>query len=137
MPKQTLAEHKTSVSAKVLLAGIRFAQEDLAEVVRLLDETEPQSPTDLWIYMNRLRIEGLRSPSRDLLLRVLEIARSPAFPPNARETAADIAKHLPHQSGEYEEVLRQGSTSIQISAWLARRLSSPRGSASGRGAMQK
>lgn len=104
---QTLAEHQDFVSAKVLLAGIRYEQENLAEVVRLLDESEPRSPTDLWIFMNRLRLEGLRSPTRDLRERLLDIARNSAFPPNAREEAAEIAKHLPHQSAqEYEEVLR-------------------------------
>ena len=106
---QTLSEYEGFVSAKVLLAGIRYSQENLAEVVRLLDETEPRSPTDLWIFMNRLRVEALRSPTRDLRVRLLEIARSPAFPSNAREEAADIAKRLPHQSEqEFEEVLRVG-----------------------------
>ena len=110
---QTLAQYQDFVSAKVLLAGIRYSQQNLGDMVRLLDETEPQSPTDLWIFINRLRIESLRSPSRDLRVRLLEIARSPAFPPNAREEAADIAKHLPHQSEqEYEEVLRAGLNRI-------------------------
>ena len=104
---QTLAQHNDFASAKVLLAGIRYEQKKVPEAVRLLDEAEPRSPTDLWIYMNRLRIESLRTPTRDLRGRLLEIARSPAFPPNAREEAADIAKRLPNQSAqEYEEVLR-------------------------------
>jgi hypothetical protein len=104
--KQALTQYPDFISAKVLLAGIRFEQRNLSEVVRLLDETEPRSPTDLWIFMNRLRIESLRTPTRDLRARLLEITRSPAFPPNAREEAADIAKHLQQSEQEYEEVLR-------------------------------
>jgi hypothetical protein len=104
---QTIAAHSDFVSAKVLLAGIRFNQEKLEEVARILDEVERRSPTDLWIYMNRLRLEVFRAPSTDLRVRLLEIARSPAFPPNAREEAADLAKYLPHQSDQqFEEVLR-------------------------------
>lgn len=105
--QQTIAQHPDFSSAKVLLAGVRFEQQKLAEVVALLDEVEPRSPTDLWVYMNRLRVEGLRSPSRDLRVRSLEIVRNPAFPPNARESAAEIARMLPNQSAaEFEEVLR-------------------------------
>jgi hypothetical protein len=104
---RTLAAYPEFVSAKVLLAGIRAEQERVDEVVRLLDEVERKAPTDLWIYMMRLRIEGLRNPSRDLRVRLLEIARNAAFPPNAREEAAEIARHLPNQTPrQYEEVLR-------------------------------
>ncbi|MEO8017010.1 MAG: hypothetical protein ABI769_04290 [Pseudomonadota bacterium] len=102
---QALAAHKDFLSAKVLLAGIRFEQENVPDAATLLDEVEPRSPTDLWVYLGRLRIETLRSPSRDLRLRLVEIIRSPAFPPNAREVAADIAKLLPQNYSEYEEVL--------------------------------
>jgi hypothetical protein len=104
--KKTLAKHKDFVSAKVLLAGIRFEQERLAESAALLDEVEQRSPTDLWIYMGRLRIEGLRSPSADLRTRLFEIMRSPSFPPNAREGAGLIAMQLPQTAKQYEEVLR-------------------------------
>jgi hypothetical protein len=91
---RTLTKYPDFVSAKVLLAGIRFEQNNLPEMARLLDEVEARSPTDLWIYMNRLRVETFQSPSRDLYMRLLEIMRNPAFPPNAREHAGDTAKYL-------------------------------------------
>ena len=102
---QALEAHPDFVSGKVLLAGIRFEQQKVPEAVRLLDEVETRSPTDLWIYMNRLRVEGLRSPSMDLRTRLLEIVRNPAFPPNARQVAGDIAKQVPNQTKkDFEEV---------------------------------
>ncbi len=102
-----LSAYPDFVSAKVLLAGIRFEQERLDEVARLLDETEQRSPNDMWIYLNRMRVEVFRNPSTDMRARALEIARNPAFPPNAREQAVEIAKHAPNQgSKEFEEVLR-------------------------------
>jgi hypothetical protein len=114
--QQTLEAHSDFLSAKVLLAGIRQQQEKLPEVTRILDEVEPRSPTDLWIYMNRLRLEVFNSPSNDLRVRLLEIARSPAFPPNAREEAADIAKYVPHQTPQqFEEVLR---ASLDIDSYV-------------------
>ena len=104
--QRTLSEYQDFVSAKVLLAGLRFEQERIEAAGRLLNEVEQKSPTDLWIYMNRLRLEALRSPSRDLRARLLEIIRDPAFPPNARESAARSARSLPNQTPqEFEEVL--------------------------------
>ncbi len=102
-----LSTHPDFVSAKVLLAGIRFQQQRLDEVARLLDETEQRSPNDMWIYLNRMRIEVFSNPSPDVRTRALEIAGNPAFPPNARAQAQDIAKYAPNQSPqEFEEVLR-------------------------------
>jgi hypothetical protein len=70
----TLAEHHEFTSAKVLLAGIRFQQSNFAEMVRLLDENEPRAPTDLWIYMNRLRIDA-RCASRPFVADHDDVAR--------------------------------------------------------------
>lgn len=104
---RTLEKYPDFASAKVLLAAVRFEQQNMPEVVRLLDEAEPRSPTDLWIYMSRLRVETFRSPSRDLYVRLLEIARNPAFPLNARDSAANSAKYLPNLTPqEFEGVLR-------------------------------
>jgi len=104
---QVLGTHGHFVSARVLQAGIRFEQDEIEEMKRLLDIYEPKSPTDLWIYMNRLRLEAIASPTPELRARALEIARSPAFPPIAREAAARAAKVVPNQSDkDFEEVLQ-------------------------------
>jgi len=102
---QTLAEHPDFASATVLLAGARFVQEDVEESEALLDSVEPRSPQDMWIYIGRMRIEALTSPSENLRVQLLEMARNPAFPPNAREVAAETAKLLPLKGDQYEEVL--------------------------------
>ncbi len=103
--EKTVAEHPDFASATVLLAGVRFAQEKLAESAALLRAVEPRSPTDMWIYLGRLRIEAFGDPSEDLRVRLLEITRSTAFPPNAREAAAEAAQLLPQSSKQYEEIL--------------------------------
>jgi hypothetical protein len=102
---RALARHPDFTSGKVLLAGIRFEQEKLAESLALLNEAEARSPTDLWIHLDKMRVEVFKSPSADLRARLFEIIRNPAFPPNAREGAADAAKHLPQGRKEYEEIL--------------------------------
>jgi tetratricopeptide (TPR) repeat protein len=104
---RALAESRDFPSAIVQLAGIRFTQDQTEEAAKLLDSVEQRSPTDLWIFMNRLRFEAANSPTADLRSRLVEIMRSKAFPPNAREVAADIASELPNQStAETVEVLR-------------------------------
>lgn len=103
----TLAKHPDFVSAKVLVAGIRFAQGEMAWVKSILDDVEQKSPTDLWIYMSRLRIEEQESPSEDLRLRLLDILRNPSFPPNAREEAAELALsgNIKRTEQQYEEIV--------------------------------
>ena len=104
---RTLQQYPDFASAKVLLVGVRFEQRRLQEVESLLAEVEPRSPTDLWIYIDRLRLQAVDAPTRDLRTQLLEIVRNPGFPPNAREQAAVIAKRLPNQTeAEYQEVLR-------------------------------
>jgi hypothetical protein len=127
---RTLDSYPDFVSAKVLLAGLRNAQERLDEVERLIDEAERRAPDDLWIYLNRLRLEMSRNPSRDARARALEITRSAEFPPNAREEAAEIAKGLPNATPhEYEETLRaqleidaslrMGCRAFDLAVWLS------------------
>jgi tetratricopeptide (TPR) repeat protein len=104
---RALEEFHNFPSAVVLLAGVRYADERHDDAARLLDAVEPTSPTDLWIFMNRLRLEAVNSPTPALRTRLIEIVRSKAFPPNAREIAGSIAAKLPNQSSaELEEVLR-------------------------------
>lgn len=103
---KTLEAHPDFASAKVLLAGIRFGQNKLDESAALLDAAEARSPTDLWAYLGRLRLEAMRSPSADLRARLMEILRNPGFPPNAREGAGQIVELLPQDAKQHEELLR-------------------------------
>lgn len=105
---QVLAKYPDFASAKVLLAGLQFSVDNVDEVKRLLDEVEPRSPTDVWIYINRSRIAGRENPPPAALEGLmLEVARNPEFPPNVRLTAVEIGKPLTGASAdEYEEFLR-------------------------------
>jgi hypothetical protein len=104
---EVLKAHPDFASAKVLLAGLRYSDGMFNDTARLLDEVEPKSPQDLWVFMNRLRIEAVRNWSGDLLARLVEIARDPAFPPAARVAAADIGiMFIGQQSDEYGALLR-------------------------------
>lgn len=115
--KVTLWKHPDFVSAKVLLAGIRFEQNRIDEMVALLDEVESSVPTDVWVMLNRMRVEALRTPSRELRTRLMEMARSTAFPPNVRATAINTAKLVPDQSAaEHDEILRVGLDTGHIRA---------------------
>jgi Tetratricopeptide repeat len=115
MLKRALLQKPDFHSAKVLLAGIRFEQGRFDDVRKLLDEVEKSSPADVWIYMNRLRLEVLERPTRQLRARLLEIVRNPKFPPNVRDGAASIGQSLPNQNNlEVEEFMR---ASIDVESW--------------------
>lgn len=104
--KKSLAEHEDFVSAKVLLAGIRYEARQFDEAEAMFDELEPKSPNDMWIFMGRLRLEGRRSRSPDLGARLMEVVTNPAFPPNAREAAAFAATRVHLGPQQYEALLR-------------------------------
>jgi len=115
---------------KVLLAGIRLEQNRFQDAHTLLDEVEKRSPTDLWVFMNRLRLEAVEEPSRGLRSKLLEIVRNPDFPPNARDVAAEIGMSLPKQTNtEVEEFMWERLEVISNHSWeckvseLAQRLS--------------
>jgi tetratricopeptide (TPR) repeat protein len=107
--EQTVAKYPDFHSAKVLLAGMRFAQNRLPDAVPLLDAVAQESPTDVWLYLGRAKVEAVRTPTRDLFDRMMEIASNPAFPPNARAGALEAAAWLPDTAqgqGGYEQVLK-------------------------------
>lgn len=118
------------VSAKVLLANLAYDQGDFAKVRELLDESEPLAPTDVWIYLNRVRLEARVEPSRALRARLLEMARIPRFPPGVRDAAVDAGLSLPLQTSQEEEEFMWARIEIKPSNYagcsylaLARRLS--------------
>jgi tetratricopeptide (TPR) repeat protein len=103
----TLAMAPDFASAKVLLAGLEYSEGNLDRTRQLLDEAEAVSSEDVWIYINRSRLAAMDNPTPELRARMMEMARSEAFPPNVRAYAADISKYLPGQNAsDYEESLR-------------------------------
>lgn len=98
MLSDVLRDHHDFASALVLLAGWKLEQSDFVGAARLLDQAARVSPDDLWLYMDRLRIQASLSPPPELAKTLLAIAQDGRFPPNARETAAELGKQLPNQS---------------------------------------
>jgi tetratricopeptide (TPR) repeat protein len=106
--RATLARQPNFISAQVLLAGIHYERGDIVAARAILDEVGSRAPTDVWVYLNRLRIQSL-SPTTVPGLRetLLAMAKEPGFPGNVRETAATVGKRLPWMSTQqYEEFLR-------------------------------
>jgi hypothetical protein len=84
------------VSAKVLLASLHAAEFRFDEAAAILDDVERDAPSDLWIFLNRLRIAALTEPSLAAVETLLAVLHDSSFPPNARDAAADIVKHSPN-----------------------------------------
>jgi tetratricopeptide (TPR) repeat protein len=96
MLEEVLERHPDFNSARVLLASMLLREEDQRERgLQLLDEAERNRPDDLWVFLDRLMIQAQEEPSSEVQQRALEIARNPAFPPNAREFAVDLGTNLP------------------------------------------
>lgn len=110
--REALAAYPEFTSATVLLAGIRVSEGRIDEGLKLIDQVEARAPTDLWIFMSRLRAEALRAPSPDLYAQLLEIVRDTTFPPNAREEAGQIAAELPGLT--YDEHIAVSRQRLQI-----------------------
>jgi tetratricopeptide (TPR) repeat protein len=99
----TLRDHPDFQSAQLLLASVYIEQNRIAEARALLESLSLHAPTSLWVFMDGLRLEALESPSAALRDELLEINRSPAFPPSARQAASWIGRRLPNLSREQYE----------------------------------
>jgi hypothetical protein len=102
-----LRDHGDFPSAKVLLSRMLFQQGTQGAAAEVLDQVEPGAPKDLWVYLGRRELEAFRMPTRGLRLKMIELMRNDAFPPNAREHAASIALRMAGATEqEYEQLLR-------------------------------
>lgn len=99
----TLREHPDFASAQLLKASLFIEQERPDEARPLLDSLSLHSPTDLWVYLDGLRLEALSAPSQALRQTLLEITKNPGFPPSARETASQTGRQLPNISRDQFE----------------------------------
>lgn len=98
----TLREHPDFASAQVLQASLLIEQGQLDKADPLLDSLSLHSPTDLWVFMDGLQLEALRSPSQALRETLLEIDKNPGFPPSAREAASRVGRHLATTRDQFE-----------------------------------
>ena len=117
------------ISGHVLLAGIRIDQNRYDEASEILDRLEPLAPEDMWIWMNRIRIEAATDPNSAVRDKLLEIQADRRFPPNVRETAGQQLRYTqyvtPEQYGmtyalslEYDSGQSLGCKLANYSAWL-------------------
>jgi hypothetical protein len=86
--RRLVREHPDFVSGHVLLSGLHIDQGRFDDASRILDEVEASAPNDLWVWLNRTRIEAFESPRASARERLRTVLKSPQFPPNARESAA-------------------------------------------------
>jgi hypothetical protein len=114
-----LESRPTFDSAKVLLAGVRLEAGNFDETKRLLDSVPRRNPTDLWIFMTRLRMQSLRDDSPAMRAALYDVASNPHFPPNARESAAQTGKTLSGQTREQLEEFFQVQLGFESTTPLA------------------
>jgi hypothetical protein len=90
---ELVAEHPSFVSGRVLLAGLRIDQHRFAEATAILDDVAPRAPTDLFVFLDRLRIDALTNPTSRARQTLLGVLNDERMPPNARTIAGDALKH--------------------------------------------
>ena len=103
------------VSAKVLLAGLHAGEYRFPEAAAILDEIERNAPSDLWIFLNRLRIAALTAPNPAAVDTLLAVLNDTSFPPNVRDTAADVVKHSPDVPLDKFEAAMSGQLDFESS----------------------
>jgi len=110
------------------LAGIRIEQDRLPEASKILDGLAAAAPTDLWVYLNRLRIRAAIAPNPELARTLLDVLNNSRLPPNARRTAGDTLKHM-HGIAEDDletifkglvaaEEISEGCSATEYATWL-------------------
>ena len=85
------------------------------EAAAILDEIERDAPSDLWIFLNRLRIAALTAPNPAAVDTLLAVLHDSSFPPNARDTAADVVKHSPNVPQDKFEEAMSGALDFESS----------------------
>jgi len=81
-------------SMKILLASMYLEEQNFPEASKLLDEVEKVHPEDLWLFMDRLRIEAGVAGSPATLETLTAVMADPHFPPSARGQAMKTAKYM-------------------------------------------
>ena len=102
---------------KILLASIYLEDKKFEDAAKLLDEVEKVHPEDLWLYMDRLRIEAAVVPTPDTVKTLSAIIADTHFPPSARGQALNTAKYeiaLNVSDAQSEEMFEQAMSSGSV-----------------------
>ncbi len=84
MADTTLREHPDFASVKVLLASYQLDNKNYPGAEKLLDEVERSQPNDLWVYIERLRLEAAMHPTSSTEDTLNAILRDSRFPLSVR-----------------------------------------------------
>jgi len=79
-------------SGYLLLGSMALGEMDYATASRMLSATENQSPTNLWLFIDKLVLEARTIPTRAVVQRLIKVAKDPQFPGNVRQSAAEEVK---------------------------------------------
>jgi len=80
-------------SMKILLASMDIEDGNLPDASKLLKEVEAVHPEDLWLFMDRLRIEAEVTPTPDTTKTLTVIIADMHFPASARRQAMQTAQY--------------------------------------------
>lgn len=89
-----IKQHPDFASAKVLMASLHIDANEFDDARKMLDQAAKSSPNDLWLFIDRLKLE-LLSITADTPKKYLEVLTNPQFPPSAREEVGLDYPYLP------------------------------------------
>jgi len=90
-----LTRHPDFDSMKVLQASILMERRRYAAASKVLDDVARRMPNDLWLLVDRMKIELLDGPRADIAERLKPMLDSPQFPPSVREVMGMELMRLP------------------------------------------
>lgn len=117
LTESVLRAHSDFTSMKILLASIYLEDKKFEDAAKLLDEVEKIHPEDLWLYMDRLRIEAGVVPTPDTVKTLSAIIADARFPPSARGQALNTAKYeiaLNVPAAQSDEMFEQAMSSGSV-----------------------
>jgi len=88
-----LRNHPDFSSMKILLASMKMEDHAWPEAAKLLDEVEKVHPEDLWLFMDRLRIEANVAATADTVKTLKAVMADAHFPRSARAQAMSTSQY--------------------------------------------
>ena len=88
-----LRNHPDFSSMKILLASMDVDDQNFPEATKLLDEVAKVHPEDLWLFMDRLRIEAAVAATADTVKTLKAVMADTHFPRSARLQAMRTAQY--------------------------------------------
>lgn len=93
--KDTISKYPDFASASILLAGLYLSREQYEPVSALLDSAQRIAPSDLWLFVDRLRLAAPTSPDSESIDTIVRVMQDKRFSRNVRlQMVALILNHL-------------------------------------------